>query len=565
MGDGSLTKVPELMCERFADEFASVYSTGTLHDPAPHQSFHGHLSSITISCESIATRISSLDAEASMGPDGIHPKLLQSCKSLAYPLYIICKKSLQYGELPLQWKESLVVPIFKKGSRYSPLNYRPISLTSVCCKTLEREIADKLYGYLDSNGLFSDEQYGFRRGMTVEDQLLVTYDSVSKWYDEGYIVDVVLFDFSKAFDVVPHSILLAKLGSLGICGSLLSWIRDFMVGRAMRVSVLGSWSNSREVLSGVPQGSVLGPLLFLIFVNHLPSFISTQCKCFADDLKIYLSIRHDNIPNMVQDFAGCQMSIDTIAAVASSWGLELNKDKCCVLRFSRNYFSLRSMDISNFGQYFIGESLVPLVYSSRDLGVIIDNELKFHSHIRSIAAKAFGLSSNLLSSTVCRAREFMLNLYLSHVRPLLEFGSCVWNSGYVCDLRLLEKVQKRWTKRIDGLDSLSYPQRLRVLNLYSIEGRLLRADLIKCWKIFNNECAVNAEDIFVLARGRPTRGHRFKIAHSHCSLECRKRYFALRVVSTWNSLPDEVVGLNSLGGFKAALHEILGEKLFEFS
>ena len=223
------------------------------------------------------------------------------------------------------------------------------------------------------------------------------------------------------------------------------------------------------------------------------------------------------------------------------------------------------MDISNFGQYFIGESLVPLVYSSRDLGVIIDNELKFHSHIRSIAAKAFGLSSNLLSSTVCRTREFMLNLYLSHVRPLLEFGSCVWNSGYVCDLRLLEKVQKRWTKRIDGLDSLSYPQRLRVLNLYSIEGRLLRADLIKCWKIFNNECAVNAEDIFVLARGRPTRGHRFKISHSHCSLECRKRYFALRVVSTWNSLPDEVVGLNSLGGFKAALHEILGERLFEFS
>ena len=143
-------------------------------------------------------------------------------------------------------------------------------------------------------------------------------------------------------------------------------------------------------------------------------------------------------------------------------------------------------------------------------------------------------------------------------------STCVWNTGFVCDLKLLEKVQRRWTKRIDSFEELSYLQRLTALDLYSVQGRLLRADIIKCWKIFHQECSVSPSDIFVLADGRSTRGHRYKVAHVHSSLECRRRSFALRVVQTWNSLPDSVVALESLDSFKAALHSILGERLFEF-
>ena len=155
--------------------------------------------------------LASLDANSSMGSDGLHPCLLKSCPNLAIPLHLIFKQSLSQGSLPVEWKKSEIVPIFKKGSRHIPLNYRPISLTSVCCKTLERIIAKELYEFLEFNRILSAEQFGFRQGRTVDDQLLLVYDDVTSWLDSGYVVDVVLFDFSKAFDVVCHTILIDKL------------------------------------------------------------------------------------------------------------------------------------------------------------------------------------------------------------------------------------------------------------------------------------------------------------------------------------------------------------------
>ena len=562
LDDGSLSMDPIIMGERFADGFSSVYSTAPLDNPANHQTYDGFLDSVHISLQSISNRLSSLDVETSMGPDGLHPRLLKSCNSLAYPLYLICQKSLQCGNLPAQWKVSTVIPLFKKGSRYSPLNYRPISLTSVCCKTLEREIADALYDYLDSNRLFSHNQYGFRRGRTVDDQLLLTYDYVSKWLDEDYVVDLILFDFAKAFDVVSHSMLINKLECLGVGGLLLSWITNFLTGRVMNVSVGGISSSFRDVVSGVPQGSVLGPLLFIIFVNHLPSSITTECKFFADDLKIYFRVQHRKSCGLL-DLSLVQRNIDTIFQVASSWGLYLNSEKTCAMRFSRGGAFVSPVNPDHSG-YHIGGMAIPFVYSSRDLGIIIDSQLKFHEHVRSVATKCSGLSSNILNSTLCRAREFMVPIYISHIRPILEFGSSVWNLGYVEDTRLLENIQRRWTKKILDLENLPYSQRLEILDLYSVKGRLLRADIIKCWKIFHGKCGVDPDELFVLAEGGITRGHRYKVAHVYSSMECRRRSFALRIINLWNGLPDDVVALDTVGCFKSAIHAYLGERLFEF-
>lgn len=160
--------------------------------------------------------------------------------------------------------------------------------------------------------------------------------------------------------------------------------------------------------------------------------------------------------------------------------------------------------------------------------------------------------------------HFMLTLFKSHIRPLIEFGSPLWNTGYITDLRLLESVQRRWTKRIEGMSELPYSERLAALDLYSVKGRLLRADLIKCWAIFHNNSCIHPEDLFVLAPVTGTRGHRFKLAHSYSSLECRKRFFSLRCTNVWNSLPDSVVALESVNAFKAALHTTLGSLLFEY-
>ena len=159
----------------------------------------------------------------------------------------------------------------------------------------------------------------------------------------------------------------------------------------------------------------------------------------------------------------------------------------------------------------------------------------------------------------------MLTIYKTHIRPLLEFGSPVWHTGYLGDLRLLESVQRRWTKQIDGLHDLSYFVRLKSLNLYSVQGRLLRADLIKCWKIFNNQSAIAPLDLFTLSQVSCTRGHRYKILKPHASLDCRRRFFSVRCIDLWNSLPDSVVAASTIDNFKKGLHQCLGDLLFTYT
>ena len=337
---------------------------------------------------------------------------------------------------------------------YGPLNYRPISLNSVCSKVMERVVVKKLMKFLDDNCILSVEQYGFRPGRSVEDQLLVTYSEVSKWIDCGHCVDVVLFDFSKAFDRVCHSVLIDKLYAIGVRGCLLAWLMSFLSGRSMRVSVSGSFSGLKSVTSGVPQGSVLGPLLFLIYVNDLPFHIRSKCKVFADDFKIYLSAKLTNPVEATLHVLNCQRDINTLIDVSRSWGLEMNVDKCSVMRFQRKFFDWDLLGV--LGCYYIEDSPISFAADHKDLGVLVDNNLKFHKHIQCITNKAGGMASNFLRSTVCRSREFMLSLYITHIRPLIEFSSCVWNTGYVGDLKLLESVQRRWTRHIEGLENVNY-------------------------------------------------------------------------------------------------------------
>lgn len=215
-------------------------------------------------------------------------------------------------------------------------------------------------------------------------------------------------------------------------------------------------------------------------------------------------------------------------------------------------------------EYYIQGEAIPRVPSHKDLGVIVDTSLKFHLHVRSVVNKSAGLSANILKSTLCRSKDFMLSLYVSHIRPLIEFGSCLWNTGYLGDLKLLESVQRRWTRQIEGMSDLSYHDRLKALDLYSVQGRLLRADLIKYWKIFHGECGILPEDVFTKPPPVATRGHRYKIAHVFSSTKARKRFFSVRCVAQWNSLPDSIVALNSVGAFKAALHNFLGPSLYQY-
>lgn len=558
--EGSLTDDPDTMANLFASSFEGVYvRTAPDADPAPHQVTASRMTRVEVSLQKVIDILTSLDANSAAGADDMHPALLKSCAlELAVPLHRIFCMSLRECRLPKQWKTSIVVPIFKKGSRYEPLNYRPVSLTSVPGKCLERVIVQQLNEYLENHSILSDHQFGFRTGRSTMDQLLLVYNDISKWLDEGSVVDLILFDFSKAFDVVSHPILLVKLHHLGIDGRLLSWIEHFLTNRTMSVSVKGRLSTSRQVASGVPQGSVLGPILFLIFVNHIASTLRCCYKIFADDLKVYMKIQHDNAPHYTSDTQACQGDITALEHVARSWSLKLNEGKCAVIRFKRRSHVLP------LPHYLISQSPIRVVNSHADLGLIVDNELKFHEHIATTTQKAAGLTQNLAKSTVCRSPDFMMSLFNSHVRPIIDYASCVWNTGYVCDLRRLESVQRRWTKRVTGLGTLDYRSRLQALRQYSVTGRLLRSDIIQYWKIFHEKCSVKPNDVFTMAPQSATRGHRFKLSHVRTQTDVRKRAFSIRRVEIWNSLPDYVVAEPDLKRFKGLLADVLGEALYDY-
>ena len=271
-----------------------------------------------------------------------------------------------------------------------------------------------------------------------------------------------------------------------------------------------------------------------------------------------MRIRHDSADNYCRDSQACQRDITMLQRTAESWCLFLNLKKCVVIRFERKSHALPPPS------YHLNQTMIQVVKSHTDLGVLIDADLKFHQHVASTVQKAAGLTQNLLRSTVCRSPDFMLTLFNAHVRPIIEYCSCVWHTAYLGDVRLLESVQRRWTKRISGMADLDYESRLRALNQYSVQGRLLRADLIQYWKIFHAKCSIDPAAVFELVHSSGTRGHRFKIRHTRVQTDVRSRSFSKRCIAAWNALPDKVIAESDLSRFKAMLADSMGDALFSF-
>jgi len=244
--------------------------------------------------EIVLEKLRQLKSDKSPGPDGMHPLLLNRCAEVvAEPLAYIFQKSFDTGQVPTDWKSANVAPIFKKGSRTDPGNYRPVSLTSVPSKVMESIIRDDTVSFLESSKKLNRYQHGFTRKRSCLTNLLESLEVWTQALDEGYGVDVIFLDYRKAFDSVPHKRLREKLRTFGLNEKLVAWTAEFLKDRKMRVRVNGSFSNWAEVFSGVPQGSVLGPLLFLLFVNDLPNVIKSHIRMFADDTKIWRTIKDD--------------------------------------------------------------------------------------------------------------------------------------------------------------------------------------------------------------------------------------------------------------------------------
>ena len=332
-------------------------------EPAPME-IGSMLEEVSIKVRDVKKKIRALRSDAAAGPDSIGPRVLQALQDeLAPVLAHIFKKTLAEGAVPEDWKLANVTPIFKKGSKSEPGNYRPVSLTSVCCKLMESIMRDAITSHLDLNKLINKSQHGFSKGRSCATNLLEFLEKVTVAVDGGKPYDVIFLDFAKAFDKVPRKRLLKKLHSHGIRGQLLKWIEDWLSGRTQRVVLNGEFSSWIEVLSGVPQGSVLGPLLFLIFINDIDQAASIVeiIKKFSDDIKI-----GNSMVNM-EDKQKMQEALDNLCLWADTWGMAFNTKKCKVMHMGRN---------NPNHQFVMCGHVLDSTEEERDIGVTVSSDMK---------------------------------------------------------------------------------------------------------------------------------------------------------------------------------------------
>ena len=288
--DGTTAKTDKEKAQVLNEFFQSVFTIepdGELPE-APNYKPNSTLSDFTITKEEVLKALKGLKTNKAAGLDEIPALLLHEvAEEIAEPITHLFRTSLAEGHIPDNWRKANITPIFKKGSRNSPNNYRPVSLTSILCKTMEGIVKKRVLQHFVDNNLICNEQHGFTPGRSCCTQLLDTLDYWTKTLDEGGKIDAIYTDFKKAFDSVPHRRLMLKLSALGITGNVHAWIQDFLSNRTQVVTVNGEKSDEGPVTSGIPQGSVLGPLLFVAYINDLPQHAENEIRIFADDTKLF--------------------------------------------------------------------------------------------------------------------------------------------------------------------------------------------------------------------------------------------------------------------------------------
>ena len=301
-------------------QFSSVFNREPDGDiPRIHSRADSSICDLHVTEDMIKKELINLNVNKSVGPDDIHPRLLKELAvHLAEPVALLFNKTITHGVIPQDWKEAYVSPIYKKGSRNHAENYRPISLTSILCKIMESFVREKVLTHLMGNKLLSPKQYGFISGRSTTIQLLHYLDKCIKTIADGNVVDSIYFDFAKAFDTVPHRRLIGKLESYGIKGKVLNWISAFLCGRNQTVRVNGEKSEKADVLSGIPQGTVLGPILFVIYINDILDNIKSDGFLYADDTKIFRKITSR------EDALILQSDIKSLEEWSKKWQLEFN-------------------------------------------------------------------------------------------------------------------------------------------------------------------------------------------------------------------------------------------------
>ena len=478
--DGTFTSSNTEIADTLNQQYASVFTQEDINNMPniPQKPLKTpELQSFAVTKEAVLKELKALKPNKSPGIDEIHPRVLKEvAEEIAEPITILLTKSLDSEELPKHWLQAVVTPIFKKGSKSLPENYRPVSLTCILCKLLEKLIVKQIIKHITENELENQRQHGFTKGKSTTTNLLEVLNVWTEALMHGVPVDVLYLDFCKAFDSVPHLRLLKQINSFGITGKASNWIKAFLSNRTQKVRVNGAESQWTPVVSGIPQGSILGPILFSLFVNDMPRNIQSLISLFADDTKIHLPLISDDSARQLQE------DLWTLEVWSIAMQMKFHPKKCKVLHLGRtnnnnDYF----MHTDDGNLHKLEETLL-----EKDLGVNTDSKLKFTEHCQIKINTATKVLRYIRHTFQHLDENIFLLLYKALVRPHLEYASCIWNPNLKYNIDSIERVQRRATKMVSSIKDLSYTDRLRKLNLETLLYRRTRADLLETYRIQNN-------------------------------------------------------------------------------
>ena len=578
----------ELFNEFFSDQFSdsSDYNIDINFDNDDNNN-------IDFNFRQVRSLLNKVNVNKAVGPDGIHGKILKNCaSSLAYPLSLIFKTSYNTGQIPNDWKLANVVPVHKKGSKSSVENYRPISLTSLVMKIFEKIIRDEIMKKCEH--LIKNNQHGFLPSKSCTTQMIPFTDSIAIALNEGLRTDVVYFDFAKAFDSVSHDIILDKLKTqFHIDGALLKFLVNYLKDRKQCVLIGGTKSSLRDVKSGVPQGSILGPLLFVLFINDISEEVSngTHIVLYADDSKIWRNIHCWNDHEILQN------DISALYKWSVRNKMKFHAKKCKVLPIAPtgkgldNYWDL--IFPFNIFYYNLNGVQLQFVESEKDLGIMVTKNLSWVEQLNALYSKAssrLGLLKRTLYFVKCPKQK--RNFYLAIVRSQFEHCVQVWRPCSETNIAKLERIQRMAIKWIlsendHHYNDVEYTEKLKDLDILPLHYRFIFSDLVLFYKIYyKNSCITLPEYLkpvlnddfcrlrknikppdYLLSNKTINLEYLRKTKYGKLSLKCTtevrsqafKNSYFFRTIHEWNRIPSEIRSAESLTKFESGLKSYLWE------
>ena len=541
---GKVHQNAETKAEILNSQFCSVFSdpSGEILGDTKELNIPD-MKKIKINSNGVEKLLSKIKENKATGPDDIPGKLLKHCaKELAPVLTILFQASLDQGKTPSEWKKANITPLYKKGDKTCPANYRPVSLTSITCKLLEHIVHSSIMDHFDQFQILTECQHGFRQKRSCESQLIETCRDFIQTIEDKKQTDAILLDFSKAFDKVHHKSLLHKLNAYGVRGNTHKWITSFLSERSQKVILENKESQPKPVQSGVPQGTVLGPLLFLTYINDIPQGLTegTKLRLFADDSLLYRTIKNKRDTEILQE------DLNKLQKWESDWRMEFHPQKCQVMTISNKKEIINST-------YSIHNIELQKTNSAKYLGVTIDSGMKWTEHINQTCKKAnktLGFIKRHVSSC---PKEVKKQCYQTYVKPILDYCGSVWDPHKKCDTRKLESIQRRAARFVEGI----YDYQIKTDNILAatgwepLEERRAKTKVILIHKAKHGELIIPTENLKTNQKYGTRRADNYEIPRSRTDIHLNSFYPS--AIRLYNAVPTELKNIKDITSFKTKL------------